>query len=223
MSHQPPPLTPPPWASPPEPMSLRRKVLLALLGFLVVAIVAAVFAFHSVYSSAVDRFLPQGETTISGSPLPVCGESNLADRASEQLFGTGAWYADDEIEQTAAPAAFPASAFAVAGIQPDCAFKATDASGPVEYVFVADAMSRARFDGVSAMLTAQGLAMNVDQVSREPQVLEPGQVSGLDPELYAVPYREWVLPEGGSAWIAFLTDDTISSSGTGELVFGYTP
>lgn len=224
MSHQPPPPAPPPWALPPEPMSLRRKVLLALLGFVVVALIAAIVAFDSVYAGVLDRFQPEGGTTVSGAPLTECAPGNLGDRATEYLFdGPEAWYRGVDVEATAVPDAFPASAFAVSGVLPDCGFKATGPTGLVEYVFVADAMSRARFEGVSAMLTAQGLVMNLDQVSREPQVLEPGRLSGLDPALYDYLYRQWVLPEGGSAFVAFLTDDTITSSGTGELVFGYPP
>jgi hypothetical protein len=221
MSDQPPPFSPPPWSAPRPPMSRRRKVLLALVGLLTVSIVVALFALNAVYDSILQRVNSEGGTEEAGAQLTRCEDGDFSGVAADEV---PTWYAGYDLQATATPVDFPASAFAWSRIDPHCGMKAVRDDGSVyDYAFVADGVSRAEFEGASTMLVALGLVMNTDMSSREQQVLPPDQVSSIDPTEYGYLYRNFVIRDGGQAWIAFFADDLVSSSGTGQLVFGYTP
>lgn len=221
MSDQPPPSPPPPWSAPRQPMSRRRKVLLAVVGALTVSILVALVALNSVYESILQRLESEGGTQEAGAQLTRCEDGDFTGVAADEV---PTWYTGYDLQATATPVDFPAAAFAWSTIEPRCGMKAVREDGSVyDYVFAADDVSRAEFEAASTMLVALGLVMNTDQSSRERQALPPGEASSIDPQEYAYLYRNFVIRDGGQAWIAFFADDLVSSSGTGQLVFGYTP
>lgn len=228
-SSLPPPESPPPsWVTEaPPPLSPRRKVLFAVAGALLVAIVIAVLVLATVVGSLSGGPPVDVDVDASGEQMPSCGATfpdGFSEAAIDELI---VWYGEDVADgmrSTGIPDGFPAAPFSWSGIVPVCGSAILDTDGEVVvYLFYAEQVSRARFDGLASMLTAAGTIMTADDVPREPQGLEPDQLSGLEAADRDELYREFVVPDRGVLWLTLETDDLLSTSGIGELIIEYRP
>jgi hypothetical protein len=219
---------PPAWATEPAPpLTRRRKLLLLVAGALAVLLLVAGVALQAVLVSLASA--PAGPSTIQadGAVLDDCAESypdGFSERAAQEIVD---FYGEDAaatMRPTGVPVGFPAAPFAWSGIVPVCGSAVVDAEGaPAVYLFYAEDVTRARFDGLAAMLTAAGAIMRDDRVPREPQSLPADQLSGVDPSGLDELLREFVIADVGVIWLTFETDDLVSPAGTGELIIEFTP
>jgi hypothetical protein len=209
----------------PPPMSRRRKILFAIVGGLVVAIVAAVLALDAVIGSLTSSPLGSGQVGAAGAELPGCDEfyDGFSERSRQDLEAFYGENLGSVLEDTGVPDGFPASSFAWSGIVPACGSAIVNPQGETNYLYYAQDVSRTRFDGLAAMLAATGNVMTVDDVPREPQGLDPEEFTGVDAGTRHNLYREFVVPDVGTIGLTFETDDVLSTSGTGELLIEFNP
>lgn len=252
MSSEPPPPAPPAPATPVaaadapalEPLTRRRIVLLALVGVLVVALVAGTLTLRA----AIDAIVPSesaGRTDSVAIDLPDCrGEfgpwvETLIEQESPRIVQV---YGQSPVTATAYrhPEGFPTVAFAWSSVQPTCGTTLVlpDGTGVAYYVDAADS-SRAQFDAVSSLLTALGYVMTADDSDRELLEIEEtadepvapeadesapdGPVAGEEEASNGSAYHYFRLPDGRRLWIQFDPFDGLDPDGAGDLYFGYFP
>jgi hypothetical protein len=234
----------PPWAAPQAPEIVRSPMRRAVLGVIVLGVVAAIAVCLFVLDGVAARLAPgAGEGGSSTAELADCAE--LYPEWTEEWLQTQLRGIRDEKGDDAngvavpwrTPETFPAAALAWADVAPECgSTMIVDIDGSAwSYRLEVVEATGTQFDAVASVLVAMGYSLTFDQVPHD--LLQVGEVapeaevtesedgqSGGEVDQGGASattwYREFANPDGW-IWMTFFPDDPDAEEPLGELVIGY--